>query len=342
MARKLVVCCDGTWNTPRNETNVFRTYRFLRERLGLPAEVTLKDGVVTCGSRAGDGGEVLLFYDRGVGTDWLARIVGVAARASASRTTSGTRTTSSATTSSRAARLTCSGSPAARTRPARSAGSSRPPGSSSGRARRTCGEPTWTATSRRPGWSPSPPAGARDRVRGWLVERAGDAVGRRGGGPDVASLPRHRDVSIRFIGVIDTVGALGVPLGGAGARQRAHRRLSRHDPGRPRRACRAGLGRGRQAPWAVRGRRSGPRRRSGPPGGRRACSRSGSRASTRMSAWAREKGHRRHHVGLHDAAGGAPRARGRPGSALASPSASIPCRPSTSLSTTRGACSATG
>ena len=30
MARKLVVCCDGTWNTPRNETNIFRTYRFLR------------------------------------------------------------------------------------------------------------------------------------------------------------------------------------------------------------------------------------------------------------------------------------------------------------------------
>ena len=55
MARKLVVCCDGTWNTPRTETNIFRTYRFLRERLGTPAEVSRGDGVRTCGGRATDG-----------------------------------------------------------------------------------------------------------------------------------------------------------------------------------------------------------------------------------------------------------------------------------------------
>ena len=48
MARKIVVCCDGTWNTPRNETNVFRTYRFLRERLGNPAATTRQTGVTTC------------------------------------------------------------------------------------------------------------------------------------------------------------------------------------------------------------------------------------------------------------------------------------------------------
>ena len=35
------------------------------------------------------------------------------------------------------------------------------------------------------------------------------------GGADVASLPRHPGVKIRFIGVYDTVGALGVPLAGA-------------------------------------------------------------------------------------------------------------------------------
>jgi uncharacterized protein (DUF2235 family) len=57
------------------------------------------------------------------------------------------------------------------------------------------------------GWNP-------DRVRAWLVEKAGDAVGRLGGA-DVASLPRHPGVKIRFIGVYDTVGALGVPLTGA-------------------------------------------------------------------------------------------------------------------------------
>ena len=74
--QKALVCCDGTWNTPRTETNIFRTYRFLRERLGSPAEVTQKSGVTTCGGRAKDGTEVLLFYDRGVGTDWFSRLVG--------------------------------------------------------------------------------------------------------------------------------------------------------------------------------------------------------------------------------------------------------------------------
>ena len=51
MARKLVVCCDGTWNTPRTQTNIFRTYHFLRERLGNPAEMTQKNGVTSCGGR---------------------------------------------------------------------------------------------------------------------------------------------------------------------------------------------------------------------------------------------------------------------------------------------------
>jgi len=71
MGKKLVVCCDGTWNTPRTETNIFRTYRFLRECLGMPPEVTHKDGVRTCGGTAVDGSEVVLFYDAGVGTDWF-------------------------------------------------------------------------------------------------------------------------------------------------------------------------------------------------------------------------------------------------------------------------------
>ena len=76
MGKKLVVCCDGTWNTPRTETNIFRTYRFLRERLGLPTEVAHEDGVKTCGGKAADGSEVVLFYDAGVGTDWFSRLLG--------------------------------------------------------------------------------------------------------------------------------------------------------------------------------------------------------------------------------------------------------------------------
>jgi hypothetical protein len=56
------------------------------------------------------------------------------------------------------------------------------------------------------------PAGwGLDKIRGWLVEKAGDAVGRLGG-IDVARLPTHGDVKIKFIGVYDTVGALGVPI----------------------------------------------------------------------------------------------------------------------------------
>jgi hypothetical protein len=53
-----------------------------------------------------------------------------------------------------------------------------------------------------------------ERARSWLAERAGDAVGKLGG-EAIASLPRHPDVKVRFIGVYDTVGALGVPLAGA-------------------------------------------------------------------------------------------------------------------------------
>ena len=39
MARKLFVCCDGTWNTPRTETNIFQTIRVPRNHLKTPNEV---------------------------------------------------------------------------------------------------------------------------------------------------------------------------------------------------------------------------------------------------------------------------------------------------------------
>src|SRR5262249_62302593 len=76
MARKLVVCCDGTWNTPRAETNVFRTYRFLREALGTPSETGRGEGVRTCSGRAADGSEGVLFYDAGGGTEWFSPLLG--------------------------------------------------------------------------------------------------------------------------------------------------------------------------------------------------------------------------------------------------------------------------
>lgn len=210
MARKLVVCCDGTWNTPRTETNVFRTYRFLRERLGSPAEVVQKDGVRSCGGRAVDGSEVLLFYDQGVGTDWFSRLVGGAAGIGLSDNvrdayhflgqnfvpgseiyvfgfSRGAYTARSLCGFIKAAGLLV-----------------RPSVKDVWRAYMDCYATAPRIVARPSGWN-------LDRVRGWLAERAGDAVGKLGG-EAVASLPRHPGVTVRFIGVYDTVGALGVPL----------------------------------------------------------------------------------------------------------------------------------
>jgi uncharacterized protein (DUF2235 family) len=212
MARKLVVCCDGTWNTPRNETNVFRTYRFLRERLGAPAEVSQKNGVTTCGGRAGDGTEVLLFYDRGIGTDWFSRMAGGAAGVGLSDNvrdayhflghnfvpdseiyvfgfSRGAYTARSLCGFIKAAGLL-----------------ERPSVKDVWRAYVDCYATGRGIIARPGGWS-------LDSARDWLVARAGDAVGRLG--DDVSSLPRHAGVKIRFIGVYDTVGALGVPLAAA-------------------------------------------------------------------------------------------------------------------------------
>jgi len=209
MARKLVVCCDGTWNTPRTSTNIFRTYHFLKERLGHPTEMTQKNGVTSCGGRAGDGTEVLLFYDQGVGTDWFSRIVGGAAGVGlsdnvrdayyflAQNYTPGSEIyVFGFSRGAYTARSLCGFVKAA------------------GLLQHPTVKDVWRAymdlyatgpriVARPKGWS-------ADRVRGWLVEKAGDAVGRLG--DDISTMPRHAGVKIRFIGVYDTVGALGVPL----------------------------------------------------------------------------------------------------------------------------------
>ena len=210
MARKLVVCCDGTWNTPRNETNIFRTYRFLRERLGNPAELTPKTGVTTCDGRAGDGTEVRLFYDQGIGTDWFNRIIGGAAGAGLSEKVCdayhflGQNFVAGSeiyvfgfSRGAYTARSLCGFIKAAGLL-------ERPTEQDVWRAYVDCYATPSRVVAQPGGWSP-------DRVRAWLVEKAGDAVGRLGG-PPVASLPRHSGVTIRFVGVYDTVGALGVPV----------------------------------------------------------------------------------------------------------------------------------
>ena len=210
MARKLVVCCDGTWNTPRTDTNIYRTYGFLRERLGSPPEMTPQVGVLTCTGRAGDGSDVLLFYDQGVGTEWFNRIVGGAAGVGLSDNV-------------RAAYhfLAQNFLPGSEiyvfgfSRGAYTARSLCGFIKAAGLLVQPSAKDVWRAymdlyatgsrvIARPSGWS-------LDTVREWLVSKAGDAVGHLGGA-DIASLPRHPGVKIRFVGVYDTVGALGVPL----------------------------------------------------------------------------------------------------------------------------------
>ena len=212
MAKKLVVCCDGTWNTPRTDTNIFRTYSFLRGRLGQPTEVSHKQGTRTCAGPAADGSDVVLFYDEGVGTQWFDRLIGGGAGIGLSENV-------------------------------REAyhflGHNFEPGSeiyvfgfSRGAytARSLCGfikaagllvtpsvKDVWRAYMERYVTAHAPAIASRsaglslDGVRDWFVRKAGEAVGHLGG-TEVAKLPTYGDVKIKFIGVYDTVGALGVPI----------------------------------------------------------------------------------------------------------------------------------
>jgi uncharacterized protein (DUF2235 family) len=213
MAKKLVVCCDGTWNTPRTETNIFRTYRFLRERLGTPTEVTRKDGVRTCSGRAADGSEVVLFYDAGIGSEWYSRLLGGGAGVGLSDNVRdayhflGHNFVPDSdiylfgfSRGAYTARSLCGFIKAA------------------GLLDKPSVQDVWrvymdryvTPAHTSPGVVARPSGWDLDRIRGWLAEKAGDAVGRLG--TDVATLPTHGDVKIKFIGVYDTVGALGVPI----------------------------------------------------------------------------------------------------------------------------------
>ena len=208
--KRLVVCCDGTWNTPRDNTNIHRTYRFLHERIGRPSEKTTKDGIRTCAGRAKDGSEVVLFYDQGVGTNWFEKIRGGALGVGLSENVRDAYHFLAHAYSPGAEIYVFGFSRGAYT------------------ARSLCGfikaagllkapseKDVWRAyfdyysteeriVARPSGMSFS---GARDRLR----KRIGDLIG-NWSGADLGSFPRHDGVKIRFIGVYDTVGALGVPL----------------------------------------------------------------------------------------------------------------------------------
>lgn len=207
MARKLVVCCDGTWNKPRSDTNIYRLFAHLAGWAGAPIGIDAKvAGSQSCNGRNAEC-DFLLYYDEGVGTrpwDWATGgVLGLGLSANV-----------------RQAYLFL----ATHYRPGDEIyvfGFSR----GAYTARSLCGfieaaggllmAPTETdvreaylryyATSERlvarpPGLSVT---GALDRLRGWFGNQTR---------PDLDQAPRQREVRIRFVGVYDTVGALGIPL----------------------------------------------------------------------------------------------------------------------------------
>jgi uncharacterized protein (DUF2235 family) len=63
--KKLIVCCDGTWNTPAQKTDETFT----------PTNVIKIARAIKCA--ASDGTPQIVFYDKGVGTgNWLDRLIG--------------------------------------------------------------------------------------------------------------------------------------------------------------------------------------------------------------------------------------------------------------------------
>ena len=73
--RHLVVCCDGTWNRPESRTNIWQIFTLLAERCGqqaVPAGETLELGPCA----APDESTVLAFYQTGVGTEPGERLLG--------------------------------------------------------------------------------------------------------------------------------------------------------------------------------------------------------------------------------------------------------------------------
>lgn len=78
MPKSIVICCDGTWNDAQTNTNIRRTYDFLRGLLRDPktAEQPAGNAAWTCVGAAAGGEEVVLYYQNGVGTSRANRYLG--------------------------------------------------------------------------------------------------------------------------------------------------------------------------------------------------------------------------------------------------------------------------
>ena len=68
MGGVVAVCCDGTWNDPDDQTNVHRTYRLLGRCLADASEEMIGDDRRVTRGTAADGRRVCVYYDTGVGT----------------------------------------------------------------------------------------------------------------------------------------------------------------------------------------------------------------------------------------------------------------------------------
>ncbi|MDW8371966.1 MAG: DUF2235 domain-containing protein, partial [Geminicoccaceae bacterium] len=74
-ARHLLVCCDGTWNAPASRTNVWQIYEFVLERCGVRASRPAEERCED-EARLPDGSELFAFYQTGVGTEPGEQITG--------------------------------------------------------------------------------------------------------------------------------------------------------------------------------------------------------------------------------------------------------------------------
>ena len=76
MGRKLALYFDGTWNTPGSDTNVVRLYRLTRSHASFRGTLLRKTFTKDPSPDAPGTGEQLKYYHRGVGTTWGSRMLG--------------------------------------------------------------------------------------------------------------------------------------------------------------------------------------------------------------------------------------------------------------------------
>ncbi len=68
MSRKIVICCDGTWNDPEKFTNIWKTFEIICAGIGQKPKKTDRSGKpVVYKGQDPNGDDYLVYYDIGVG-----------------------------------------------------------------------------------------------------------------------------------------------------------------------------------------------------------------------------------------------------------------------------------